>query len=63
MGLDAALLNTQHCKERIKSKEEQSRESSSTLSYSLVAIENGAFGSPSTMVANFTLLYIYTEEI
>ena len=34
--LDAALLNTQHYKVRIKGKEEQSREWSSTLHYTLV---------------------------
>ena len=50
MVLDDFLLNTQHYKVRIKGKVEQSRESSSALS----------FGSPSTKVANFTCLqYIY----
>ena len=34
--LDAALLNTQHYKVRIKGKVEQSRERSSTLPYTLV---------------------------
>ena len=34
--LDAALLNTQHYKVKIKGKEEQSRERSSTLSYTSV---------------------------
>ena len=33
MGLDAALLSTQHYKVRIKGKVEQSREWSSTLPY------------------------------
>ena len=33
---DAALLNTQHYKVGIKGKEEQSRERSSALSYTLV---------------------------
>ena len=46
--LDASLLNTQHYKVQMKGKVEQSREG--------VAIEKGAFGSPSTMVGNFTLL-------
>ena len=32
MGLDAALINTQHYKLTIKAKGEQSRERSSTLS-------------------------------
>ena len=36
MVLDAALLNTQHYKVRIKSKKEQSREWSSVLPYTLV---------------------------
>ena len=36
MVLDAALLNTQHYKVRIKSKVEQSREWSSGLPYTLV---------------------------
>ena len=36
MLLDATLLNTQYYKERIKGKEEQSREWSGTLPYTLV---------------------------
>ena len=58
MELDTTLLNTQHYKVRFKGKVEQSREWSSALPYTLgvVAIEKGAFGSPSTMVANFTYL-------
>ena len=36
MVLDAPLLNTQHCKVRIKGKVEQSRERSSALPYTLV---------------------------
>ena len=36
MELDAALLNTQHYKIRIKGKVEQSREWSSTLPYTSV---------------------------
>ena len=55
MVLDAALLGIQHYKVRIKGKVEQSRERSSTpLHLSVVAIEKGAFGLPSTKVANFT---------
>ena len=50
MVLDASLLNTQHYKVRVKGKVEQSREKSSTLG--VVAIEKGAFGSPSTTVTN-----------
>ena len=55
MVLDASLLNTQHYKVRIKSKVEQSRERSNapTLHLGVVAIEKGAFGSPSTMVTNY----------
>ena len=62
MVLDASLLNTQHYKVRIKGKVEQSREGvAPSLHLGVVAIEKGAFGLPSTMVANFTLLtYIYT---
>ena len=36
MLIDAALLNTQHYKVRIKGKVEQSRERSSALPYTLV---------------------------
>ena len=57
MVLDASLLNTQHYKVRIKGKLEQSREGvAPSLDLGVVAIEKGAFGLPSTMVANFTLL-------
>ena len=57
MELDTTLLNTQHYKVRFKGKVEQSREWSSALHLGVVAIEKGAFGSPSTMVANFTFTY------
>ena len=58
MVLDTSLLNTQQYKVHIKGKVEQSRERSSTLPLHLgvVAIEKGAFESPSTTVANFTFL-------
>ena len=57
MVLDAALFNTQHYKVRIKDKVEQSRKwSSAPLHLGVVAIEKGAFGSPSTKGDNFTLL-------
>ena len=49
MILDAAFLNTQHYKVRIKGKVAQSREWSSAIPY----IEKGAFRSPSTKVTNF----------
>ena len=55
-----SLLNTQQYKVRIKGKVEQSRERSSALPLHLgvVAIEKGAFWSPSTTVANNYLLVI-----
>ena len=56
MVLDIGLLNTQHYKVRIKAKVEQSMEWSIALD--VVAIEKGAFGSPSTKVVNFTYLLI-----
>ena len=58
MVLDTSLLNTQQCKFHIKGKVEQSRERSSAppLHLDVVAIEKGAFWSPSTTVANFFLL-------
>ena len=66
MVLDTSLLNTRQYKVRIKGKVEQSSERSSalTLHLSVVAIEKGAFWSPSTKVANFTFyLYIYMQNI
>ena len=56
--LDATLLNTQHYKVRIKGNVEQSREWSSTplLHLVVIAIEEGAFRSPLTKIANN---YIY----
>ena len=61
MILDAALLSTQYYKVRINGKVEQSLEWSSTptLHLGVVAIEKGAFRSPSTKVTNFThLLFV-----
>ena len=51
------MLNIQHYKVRIKSKEEQTRERSNhpLLILSVVAIEKGPFELPSITVANFTL--------
>ena len=59
MVFDATLLNSQHYKVRINVKVEQSRERGSAppTHLGVVAIEKGAFGSSSTTVANFTLLY------
>ena len=62
MVLDAALLNSQHYKVRIKGKVEQSREWSSALPYTSVTIEKGAFGSPSTKVGNATFLFIPIKQ-
>ena len=59
MVLDTSLLNTQQYKVRIKGKVEQSREKSSApLHLGVVAIEKGAFWSPSTTVTNFTYLLL-----
>ena len=58
MVLDTALLSTQHYQALIKGKVEQSRELSCALPHpGVVAIEKGAFRSPSTKVANFTLFW------
>ena len=58
MVLDTSLLNTQHYKVRIKGKVEKSleKEYRPPLHLGVVAIEKGAFGSPSMTVAKFTLL-------
>ena len=52
MVLDTSLLNTQQYKVHIKGKVEQLRERSSTLSRHLgvVAIEKGAFWSPTLLI-------------
>ena len=54
MVLDTSLLNTQKYKVRIKWKVEQSWEKSNAPPIHLgrVAVEKGAFWSPSTTVAN-----------
>ena len=59
MILDTALLNSHPYKLGIKGKAEQSKESRSALPLHLgvEVIQKGAFGSPSTKVANFTYLY------
>ena len=64
MVLDTSLLNTQQYKVRMKGKVEQSRERSTTLHLhlSVVAIEKGAFWSPSTTVANFTFTYLFMSD-
>ena len=60
MVLDTSLLNTHHYKVHMNGKVEQSRVNGSALPLhlSVVAVEKGAFGLPSTMVANFTLLLL-----
>ena len=57
MEIDAALLSNQHYRVRIKGKVEQSWKWSSTLPFSVVAIEKRAFGSPSTKVAHNYIYY------
>ena len=62
MVLDTTLLNTQHYQARIKGKVEQSCGNGAApppQRLGVVAIEMGAFGSPSTKVANFT----YFKEV
>ena len=51
---DASLLNTQRYKIRIKAKVEQRP----SLHHGVVAIEKGAFRSPSIMVTNFTFTFM-----
>ena len=59
MVLDTTLLNTQQFKVRIEAKVEPSRErSSAPLHLGVVAIEKGAFWSPSATVANFTFYMV-----
>ena len=60
MVLDTSLLNIKQYKVRIKGKVEQSRERSNVLPLHLgvVAIEKGTFWSPSTTVANFSIVVI-----
>ena len=64
MVLDAAFLSPQHYKVRIKGKVAQSWEWSKCppLHLGVVAIEKGAFGSPSTKVTNFTF-YLHWQLI
>ena len=60
MELDTTLLNTQHYKVRFKGKwSNPGNGVAPSLHLGVVAIEKGAFGSPSTMVANFTYFTIY----
>ena len=64
MVFDTSLLNTQQYKVRIEGKVEQSGERSSTFPYfGVVAIEKGAFWSPSTTVANFNRLIGLVDRV
>ncbi len=63
MVLDASLLNAQHYKGRIKGKVEKGKELRPPLHLGVVAIEKGAFGSPSTMVANFTFYRFFKSLV
>ena len=63
MVFDASLCNTQHYKVWIKGKVRQYRErSSAPLHFGVGAIEKGAFGSPSSTVAN-SLTYCHNVYI
>ena len=64
MVRDASLLNTQHYKVRIKGKVEQYRKRSCPLplNFDVEAIEKGAFGLPSTTVANFNFYVINKKK-
>ena len=56
MVLDAALLNTQHYKVRVKWNNPGNGVALSSP-LGVVAIEKGAFWSPSTRVPNFTFIF------
>ena len=60
MVLDSTLLNTQHYQVRIKGKVKEFRP---LQHLGVVAIEKGAFGSPSITVANFTYnLFLFNKS-
>ena len=62
--LDNSLLNAQQFKVHIGGKVEQSRKrSSAPLHLGVVAIEKGAFWSPSTTVAHFTYFILNSNII
>ena len=54
MVLDVSLFNTQHYKVRIKKK----KRSNAIIQLGRVAIENGAFGSLSTMGGQLIYMYV-----
>ena len=57
MVLDAALLNAQHYKVRIKGKKKrEKRRKKKEKREAAFPFEKRAFGSPSTKVANFTFI-------
>ena len=60
MVLDTSLLNTQQCKVRIEGNSGaiRGKEQHPPLHLGVVASEKGAFWSPSTTFANFTLYYL-----
>ena len=63
MLLDTSWLNTQHYKERIEGKVEQSRERSSVPQYlGVVAIEKGAFGSPTITTPTVIILIFISSN-
>ena len=62
MIFDAALLNTQHYKVRIKDKIEQSTCALPDITVYIVAIEKRVFGSPSTTVANLLISSCHTAS-
>ena len=61
MVLDASSLKTHHYKVRIKGKVKliMGKEMRLPLHLRVVAIEKGAFESPSTPVTNFTTFYLF----
>ena len=61
MVFDASLLNTQHYKVRIKGKEGaiQGKRLRPTLNLGILAHEKGAFGLPSTAVANLNTVFLH----
>ena len=63
MVLDHSLLNTQHYKVRVKWSNPGNGVVSFLTHLGVIAIEKGAFGFPSTKVANFTYLFIHIKWI
>ena len=60
MVLDVSLLNTQHYEVQIKCKwSNQEKEVAPFRVPHVVAIEKGAFGSPSPIISQLIYIYIY----